>query len=138
MKEFFKKIAAFLMAFVVMFSTMSFSYSEHYCGEHLVDIGVFSKAESCGMEMQKPTKNGDCSIQKDNCCNNVLKQFEGQNELQPSANVISFEQQVFITAFIDSYVTLFNNLDNNVSSYEEYSPPLVFEQIYKLDETYLI
>ena len=49
MKLFIKKITALLMAFVVLFSTMSFTISEHYCGDHLVDSGLFSKAENCGM-----------------------------------------------------------------------------------------
>jgi len=29
-------------------------------------------------------------------------------------------------------------LDSNVSTYEEYKPPLVIRQLYKIDETYLI
>ena len=38
----------------------------------------------------------------------------------------------------DSIKNLFESLDKKVVSYEEYRPPLVVRQIYKLDETYLI
>ncbi len=41
------------MAIVVLLSTMSFTLDMHYCGDTLVDIAVFKKAETCGMEMQK-------------------------------------------------------------------------------------
>ena len=35
-------------------------------------------------------------------------------------------------------INLFENLENNVSSFEEYEPPLVIKEIFKIDETYLI
>jgi hypothetical protein len=103
MKQVFKKISAILMAFVVLFSTMSFSISEHYCGDYLVDSALFSKAESCGMEMQKPSPTKDCSINKDNCCSDVVKQFEGQTNLKTDLSNLTFEQQVlsvFLAIFI--------------------------------------
>ena len=72
MKEFLFKISSVLMAFIVLFSTMSFSISEHYCGDNLVDSSLFSTAESCGMEMEKPSPLEDCKIQKNNCCKDVV------------------------------------------------------------------
>ena len=56
------------MAFVVLFSTMSFTLNMHYCGDILVETAMFHKAEGCGMEMEKPSAEG-CSITKKNCCN---------------------------------------------------------------------
>jgi hypothetical protein len=138
MKEFCKKIAAILMAFVVVTSTMSFSFSEHFCGDHLVDIGIFSKAESCGMELQKPSPNKDCSIEKKNCCNDVLKQFEGQNELKTNTSSLTFKQQVFVATFIISYNNLFDSLEKNKNPFKDYSPPFIVKDIHTLDEVYLI
>ena len=126
------------MAFVVLFSTMSFTINMHYCGDELVDTAIFSKAKTCGMEMQLETSKKDCSISNKNCCSDTFEKIEGQNQLQSSIDFISFGQQVFIAAFVQTYVKLFNSLDDNVSSYEEYGPPLVIRQIYKIDETYLI
>jgi len=138
MKQVFHKILSIVMAFVVLFSTMSFTINMHYCGDKLVDTAIFSKAETCGMEMELATSNNDCSVSKKNCCSDKFEKIEGQNELQSSVDVISFEQQVFIATFVDTYVKLFDDLNDNVSSYEEYGPPLAIRQIYKLDETYLI
>ena len=137
MKQVSHKIMSIVMAFVVLFSTMSFTINMHYCGDTLVETALFNKAKGCGMEMDKPSAEG-CSITKKNCCNDEQLVAEGQNELQQSVNKITFEQQVFIASFVYTYINLFESLDKNVSSYEEYKPPLIVKQIFKIDETYLI
>ena len=137
MKQVFHKIMSFAMAFVVLFSTMSFTVNMHYCGDTLVETAMFHKAKGCGMEMQKPSADG-CAITKKNCCNDEQLVVDGQDELQLQVDTISFEQQVFIASFVYTYINGFEGLENNVSSYEAYEPPLVIRQIFKIDETYLI
>lgn len=125
------------MAFVVLISIMSFTVNMHYCGDTLVETAIFHKAKGCGMEMEKPSTDG-CSITKKNCCDEEQLVVDGQDELQLQVDKISFDQQVFIASFVYTYINLFEGLDNNVSSFEEYEPPLVIKQIFKIDETYLI
>ena len=137
MKKVLHKIMAFAMAFVVLFSTMSFTVNMHYCGDTLVESAIFQKAKGCGMEMEKPSTE-ECSITKKNCCDDKQLAIEGQDELQLQVDKITFEQQVFIASFVYTYINLFEGLDSNVSTYEEYKPPLVIRQLYKIDETYLI
>lgn len=137
MKQVLHKIMSFAMAFVVLFSTMSFTVNMHYCGNTLVETAIFQKAKGCGMEMQKPSTEG-CAITKKDCCKNEQSVVDGQDELQLQIDTITFEQQVFIASFVHSYINGFEGLNNNVSSYEEYKPPLVIRQLYKIDETYLI
>jgi len=138
MKQLFKKISAIFMAFVVIFSTMSFTFSEHYCGEHMVDWALFSKAESCGMEMQKPTPTEDCNIKKDNCCSDVVIQIEGQSELKTDLSRFDFNQHIFVASFVYSYVNLFEGLDENIVPFKYYSPPLLVRDIQVLDEVFII
>ena len=137
MKQLSHKIMSLLMAFVVLFSTMSFTINMHYCGDTLVETALFQKAKGCGMEMEKPSTEG-CSIIKKNCCDDEQLVVDGQDELQLQVDKISFEQQVFIASFFYSCIDLFEGLENNVFSFEEYKPPLVIRQLYKIDETYLI
>ncbi|EWH12623.1 MULTISPECIES: HYC_CC_PP family protein [Cellulophaga] len=137
MKSIFHKIMSLVMTFVVLFSTMSFTVNMHYCGDTLVETAIFHKAKGCGMEMEKPSTDG-CSITKKNCCDEEQLVVDGQDELQFQVDKISFEQQVFIASFVYTYISLFEGLENNVSTYEEYKPPLVVRQLYKIDETYLI
>ncbi len=135
MKKNFHKTIAICLAFVVLASTMSFTISMHYCGDTLVETAIFHKANGCGMEMEKPTAK-DCAIVKKNCCNDQQLIVEGQDELQ--IHKISFEQEVFIVNFIDTYNNLFESLENNTTTHEVYKPPIVIRQLYKIDETYLI
>ncbi|PIA77625.1 hypothetical protein BFR04_09300 [Gaetbulibacter sp. 4G1] len=137
MKQVSHKIASFIMAFVVLFSTMSFTINMHYCGDTLVETSLFHEAKGCGMEMDKPSTQG-CAITKKNCCDDKQLVVAGQDELQLHVDKITFEQQVFIASFVYTYINLFEGLDKNVSTYKEYKPPLVIRRIYKIDETYLI
>lgn len=137
MKKVFQKIMSSLLAIVVLFSTMSFTIDIHYCGDTLVETAVFHKAEGCGMEMQNP-QTKECSIAKKSCCTDEQLVIDGQDDLQLSLKKISFEQQVFITSFVHTYISLFKDLEENVTLYTKYNPPLVIKDIFMLDETYLI
>ncbi|WP_417197063.1 HYC_CC_PP family protein [Bizionia sp.] len=137
MKKIFHNILSIAMAFVVLFSTLSFTVDMHYCGGTLVETAIFNKAKGCGMDMNKPSTEG-CTITKKDCCKNEQTLVDGQDELQLHVDKISFEQQVFIASFVQTYLNLFEDLDTQASSYTTYEPPLVIRQIFKLDETYLI
>jgi hypothetical protein len=125
------------MSFVVLFSTMSFTVNMHYCGDTLVETALFNKAKGCGMEMQTPSAEG-CTMTKKNCCNDRQVVVDGQDELQLQVDTIFVEQHLFISSFVYTSINLFEGVNNNASSFEEYKPPLVIRQIFKLDETYLI
>ncbi|WP_299120400.1 hypothetical protein [uncultured Tenacibaculum sp.] len=137
MKSTGHKMLSFLMAFVVVFSTMSFSIDMHYCGDTLVDSTMFGSATNCGMEMEK-TSTKECSISKKNCCNDKQISVEGQDELKTSFDFLTKKQQLFALSFVYTYANLFIKESNNNNSYKDYTPPLVVKAIYKLDETYLI
>jgi len=125
------------MAFVVLFSTMSFTVDMHYCGDTLVDSALFKKAKSCGMEMQNPSTEG-CAITKKDCCNDQQVKIDGQDDLKSSFDQLTLEQQVFVTSFAYSYLNLFNGFNEDNTSFSESPPPLLVKQIFKLDECYLI
>lgn len=125
------------MAFVVLFSTMSFTISMHYCGDSLVDTAIFKTAKTCGMKMQN-TSNKECAITKTSCCNDQQVKIEGQDDLNLSLNKLTLEQQYFLASFVYTYTTLFNNSNKKHSVFSEYPPPLLIKEIFKLDECYLI
>ncbi len=127
------------MAIVVLFSTMSFTISSHFCGNTVVDVSYFSKASSCGMEMKQDVNNKDCSITKKNCCKDVTKVIEGQDNLEKTSfDSLSQDQQLFLATFYYSYINLFEGLHNKVIPFKNYTPPLVVKDIHVLDEVYLI
>jgi len=137
MKYVFHKIASFLMAFVVLFSTVSLTIDMHYCGDTLVDTAIFKKAKGCGMDMQKPSTEG-CAFTKKDCCNDQQVKIDGQDELKRSYHQLTIEQQAFVTSLAYSYLNLFKGFDEDKTSFSESPPPLLVKQIFKLDESYLI
>tara|TARA_R110002049_G_scaffold88014_1_gene222624 strand:+ start:88 stop:501 length:414 start_codon:yes stop_codon:yes gene_type:complete len=137
MKQIFFKISSFLIAIVVLLSTISFTINSHYCGGILVDSAIFTKVDTCGMEVENPSTEG-CSITNKDCCNDEQISFEGQDELQLSFNTLTFDQQLIVASFVFSYINLFEGLEEKTSLYRDYIPPLVVRQIYKIDEIYLI
>ena len=138
MKEVLHKITAVIMAFVVLFSTMSFSVGMHYCGNTLVDTALFKKAKSCGMEIQKETSSANCPVMEKNCCHDEEILVKGQKELKISLDNLEFPQHVFIASFVCSYVFPLIESKEKEPTFDEYPPPLIVKTIYKLDEVYLI
>ncbi|WP_428743283.1 HYC_CC_PP family protein [Tenacibaculum sp.] len=136
MKKFLFKILSFCMALLVLLSTISFTIDMHYCGDTLVDVAIFHKAKSCGMDMEHT--NTDYSVINKNCCSEKQITVKGQDELNTSFDNLTLHQQQFVALFVYTYVNLFEDNNENVTSFRSYRPPLVIKQIYKLDETYLI
>ena len=137
MKQSIHKIASFFMAFVVLFSTMSFTIDMHYCGDTLVDTAVFSKAKTCGMESME-TSSCESPQLKKNCCSEEQISFEGENELQLTFEELTFDQELFLASYVYTYISLFEGYKDISTSFLEYSPPLVVKDIQQLDEQFLI
>ncbi|PXX28166.1 hypothetical protein C7972_10519 [Arenibacter sp. ARW7G5Y1] len=89
------------------------------------------------MEMQNPSTE-DCSVKVKDCCSDEQLVVQGQDDLKLSFDKLTFDQQLFVASFVYTYINLFEGLEENVTSYRDYVPPLVIRQIYKLDESYLI
>lgn len=137
METLIHKIVSQIMAMIVLFSTMSFAVNLHYCGDKLVEMAIFHEVKGCGMKMQN-TSEERCSITKRNCCNDKQLVQNGQDELQLSIDKIAFDQQLFITSFVYTYINLFEGLKEHFVPFDHYSPPLVLKDIQKIDEVYLI
>ena len=138
MKAFIKNITSMFLAFLVLFTTMSFTVNMHYCGDTLVDTAIFQKVKTCGMNMQKATTTSECAITKKNCCNSEQIVVDGQDELQLSIDTLTFDQQLFITSIVYTYINLFEGLDRKPIPFNDYSAPLIVKDIQVLDEVYII
>jgi len=128
------------MAFIVLFSTMSFSVDMHYCGDHLVDYSLFDKVDTCMMQAEKIKSSSECAVMEMemDCCSDVEIVIEGQDDVKISFDQFTFEQQLFIASFVYSYINLFEGFDKNVIPFKDYSPPPLIKDIHILDQTFLI
>ena len=138
MKEFIRNITALSLACLVLVSTMSFTINKHFCGDHLVSTSLVVKADNCGMDMQNPSPQKGCSILKKNCCKDEIQLVEGRDDLKLDFSDLNFQQQVFVSSFVITYINLFEGLDTHIIPFIDYSPPLVVKDIQLLDEVFLI
>jgi hypothetical protein len=127
------------MAFVVLFTTMSFTVDMHYCGDSLVDFSFFQKAEGCGMEKVQPVKRCENpSVFEKFCCTDQQVVKEGKQDLKTSIDKLTFEQQTFVATFFYTYINHFEGFDEDFIPYKDYSPPFIERDVQTLYETYLI
>ena len=127
------------MAFVVLFSTMSFTIDMHYCGDNLVDYSFFKEAKSCGMEKaQLASSCENPEMKKKSCCSDEQMVLEGQDDLKNNFSTLTFEQQVFVASFIYSYINLFEGTASKEVPFVDYSPQFVKRDVQVLHQTFLI
>src|SRR5690625_3966922 len=138
MKIAFRNIVSLSMAFLMLASTTSFTVDKHFCGKMLMDLAIFSDAESCGMEMHSHPEGDSCAMDVDPCCSDQTVAVEGQDELRVSFDSLNFDQQLFLTSFIYSNLNLFEGLPQQVFPFSHYTPPLLVSDIQILDQVFLI
>jgi len=121
------------MAFVVLFSTLSFTIESHYCGTNLIDTAIFSKVKNCGMESAVTIST------KKSCCKDEVKVVNGQDKLKlNSFDDLNVNQQLLVTCFVYSYPSLFVSLPKQTIPHIEYEPPKLIIDTHVLNNTFLI
>ncbi len=130
MKKAFQHSISVAMAFMVLFSTFSFTVDKHFCGSFLVDKAIFSEAKTCGMEMETSTE--------DSCCTNEKIAVEGQDELKHQFDSLDLNQQLFLSGFTYSYIFIFEDFSKEIIPFKNYSPPLLVKDIQLEDQVFLI
>ena len=130
------KIFSLSMALLVLMSTVSVTIEKHFCGDHLVDVAIFSDAEKCGMEAMAAEQS---KMTKKSCCKDVVDLIEGQDELKISSfDELDHDTQVFVSSFALSYINLFEGLPEQIIPFKDYSPPLLSVDRHILHEVFLI
>ena len=129
------KTASAALALLVLISTLSVSIEKHYCGDHLVDIALFSDAEKCGMNSGD---DGESSM-AENCCKDIVDLIEGQDELNlEKTELLTSAQKVFIFSFAYVFSGLSSLEPHDDSPFQYYSPPEVIQDIQVLNEVFVI
>lgn len=135
MKKLVFKIASISLAFLVLFSTLSFTVEKHYCGDFLVDVAYVGHADGCGMEMDARSKTT-----KKSCCKDELHKIEGQDELQLSADValVLKGQPEFISSSSNTCHDLFQEISTREFGFKDFSPPDISLNYQVLYQSFLI
>lgn len=140
MKKLSFKITSFLLAFTMLFSTLSFSVDKHYCGNQLFSESIFSHARDCGMQQmnlcdKKATSN---AIKSNGCCHNVQVFIQGQNLEQKALTAIALELSQ-VALIVDFKAFNFEQAyQHHPVAYQNYTPPLLVNDIPVLVQSFLI
>lgn len=139
MKETFYKTIALLLSLIVLFSTLSFTVDMHYCGNRLVDVALFKKAESCQMKSFVSVKPCAETVKKKSCCSDKQIVFEAQDDLKNPVMDLSFGQETFFISYFYSFVSLLkNNATQKKINIVGHSPPILHKDFQILYESFLI
>ena len=132
-----KKISAFILSCIVLFSSMSFAIDEHFCGDQVMDVSYFGNADDCGME-EVDTNSNITILKANNCCKDEITHFE--------SSLYSSEKPISIHNLASQYLfsnTHFNNGFNRIKTlriqyYKDFSPPDIRQDFQVLHQTFLI
>ncbi|WP_435414454.1 HYC_CC_PP family protein [Polaribacter aestuariivivens] len=134
MKQVFTKIISIILAFLVLFSTFSFTVESHFCGDFLMDISFTGNAEVCESDIVD-----DFSIKMKDCCSDEIHKIEGQDELQHASELkFDLKKQQFLTAFLISYKDLFIESTSEKTVFQDFSPPDISIDYQVLYQSFLI
>ncbi|MDT7827127.1 hypothetical protein RQM65_00425 [Pricia sp. S334] len=126
------------MAFVVLFTTMSFTVDMHYCGDTLMDFSISHKDATCGMEKREDPMSCESGMTEESCCTDAQMVLEGQDDLKHSFHSLSFDQQVFVASFIYAYISLLDGTESKAVPFDDYAPPFLKRDVLVLHQTFLI
>ncbi len=127
-----------MMAFVVIFTTMSFTVDMHYCGDVLVDVAIFKEAKDCGMEMAMEAISTSPEVKRKSCCQDKQVFIEGQDELKHSFEQLTIESAVFVAVFYKAKELLLLGREGHTKSSDGYPPPEIITDLTILHERFLI
>ena len=135
MKKFLAKITITLLSLIVILSSMSFVVDKHYCGDHLVDVSYFGKAENCGMgEMNVHSQKK----KKKQCCSNETEFLESSTFDKEKLLVFTPQEFQFFVFHAYSYINLYQEVQLEKEFYNDVDPPDMVRDLQVLHETFLI
>ncbi len=138
--QFLHKILALILAFIVLFSSFSFTVEKHVCMGEVVDVSYFSEADSCGMIEDEDCDKHDFSgqqMEKEKCCNDIQELIPGNQNEQQAIEFFELDQVQFIFAYAYIYLNLYE-VKEEKSPFISPSPPLIDKDFQVLYQSFLI
>ena len=137
MKLIIRNISATILSFIVMFSSMSFTIDEHFCGSRLMDVSYFGDADNCGMDEIDMSSNISV-FKKNNCCKDQITLL--QSSIFNKEKLINLQNTDIETSLPEAscYSVFYKNSSLKLKYYKDFSPPDIAKDIQVLYQTFLI
>lgn len=141
MKEMAIKTGTFVMALLVLFSTLSFNVNKHYCAGEIASVSYFLHSDGCGMEEEETFCDQDLEsdhVEKKSCCSTETDFVNGSDFLQKEIKTPSYISSFELFNFPLEEYTFTEGKFKEKPQLKLYSPPLLKIDKVVLYETYLI
>jgi len=137
MKLIIRNISATILSFIVMFSSMSFTIDEHFCGSRLMDVSYFGDADNCGMDEIDMSSNISV-FKKNNCCKDQITLLQSSIfNKEKFINLQHLDAEVlFFKA--NSYLGAYKDIAIEIEYYTDFSPPDIAQDFQVLHQVFLI
>ncbi|MCM4166953.1 hypothetical protein KCTC52924_01809 [Arenibacter antarcticus] len=138
MKQVFRKLISLLLAFFIFAATVSWTVEIHYCLGHLVDIALFQKAESCGMNIIANQGVASINLESLHCCSDEVISIKGLEDLTYSVKDFKLALPFVFTVPLNTQIH-FLEANGLLPIPIIYSPPPIFlGDIHVLQQVFLI
>lgn len=137
MKETVKKISAFILSFIVLLSSMSFTIDKHYCGGELIDVSYFGEADGCNMEHSEAVTSYQ-TVKENSCCVDEIQIIESTTFDKEKLTKVTQKNIEFAFIYAYSYIDIFNEVLLDKEWYKDFSPPDIEEDKLVLFQSFLI
>ena len=130
-----KNISAFLLSCLVLLSSMSIAIDQHFCGDEVIDVSYFGKANHCGME-EVSSNSSIPSLKRDHCCKDEITFFE--SFLYNTEKSLSLYDSEPNTLFLHTHFNFHNTTSLKIECFNDFSPPDINKDIRVLYQNFLI
>ena len=141
MKKSLHKILTAGLAFIVLFSSFSYTVEKHVCMGEVTSTSFFNDADSCGMIMSEEVCSDDILshdiMQKEKCCNDIHELIPGNQTEQQAIDSFELSQVQFVLAFTFTYLNIIE-VKEDTTPFIHFSPPIVDEDLQVLYQSFLI
>ena len=134
------KILALILAFIVLFSSFSFTVEKHVCMGEVMGVSFFTEAESCDMVMEEECVVHDFPgnhIDKEPCCNDIQELIPGNQNEQQAIDSLELNSVQFALAFTYTYLNLFETKEE-ITPFIDSSPLFIDKDYQVLYQSFLI
>ena len=123
------------MAGLLLLASAGITLHKHYCMGRLKNVAVFEKAESC-MAMMGMEKDEDCPM---DCCKDTSEEIK-IDDLKKVSEQINLVPDLKVLAVVTYFLIDFDLVSraNHYTSYLNYKPPLIDQDIPVLVQSFLI
>lgn len=126
MSDFFKKIAILFISVCVLFSTLTYSVTYHYCKGEVAEVAYFVKSKGCASESNLQG-NLSCEVSETacekSCCEDVTKVIESSIFTYPKVTEIYKSDVVFASFLEPIYSFLFTKIEFKNYIAKPFPPP---------------